>query len=122
MSAKQADFLAKLRDAGQMIADAADELLKSMAPPELGLEKEPAVVNETTFSILKWDPQKGAQLGDFEVAYKASNLEDKWQPAFNILRNSNAVIKNRYSGAEYCYAYWIYGNNKIYRQKLKTSS
>ncbi len=62
MSTKQADFLAKLRDAGQMIADASNELLKSMAPPELGLEKEPAAVDETTFAILKWEAQRGVQL------------------------------------------------------------
>ena len=119
MSSKQADFLANLRDGSLMIADAANELLESMAPPELGLENEHAAVNETTFNILKWDAQKGFQLGDFEVANKASNLEDKWQQAFNILRNCNAVIKDRYTGAGYSYSYWIYGNDKIYRQKLK---
>ena len=119
MTSKQADFLVKLRDAGQLIADAANEFLKSMAPPELGLEKDHAVVNELTFTALKWDSQKGSKLGDFDVAYKASNIEDKWQHAFNILRSSNATIKERYNGAGYSYSYWIYGQDKIYRQKLK---
>ena len=122
MNSRQADFLAKLRDGSQMIADAANDLLESMAPPELGLENEHAAVNETTFNILKWNAQEGAQLGDFEVAHKTRNLEDKWQQAFNILRSSNATIKERYTGAEYNYAYWVYGQNKIYRQKLKPRS
>jgi hypothetical protein len=119
LTCKQADFLVKLRDAGQMIADAANELLKSITPQELGLENEPAAVKETTFTTLKWDAQKGSKLGDFEVAYKASNIEDKWQHAFNILRNSNATIKERYHGESYSHSYWVYGQDKIYRQKLK---
>ena len=117
MSSKQADFLAKLRDAGQIIVDASNELLKSMAPPELGVENKQAAVNELTFSILKWDPQKGAQLGEFYAAYKASNIEEKWQHSFNILRSSNATIKYRYHGTGYSYSYWVYGQDKIYRQK-----
>ncbi len=120
MNSKQADFLAKSRDGAQMIADAANETLKSITSPELGLEKEVTAANETTFTILKWDAQKGFQLGDFDVAYKKSNLQDKWQPAFNILRNSNATIKERYHGTGYNYSYWIYGEDKIYRQRLKT--
>ena len=122
MSSKQADFLVKLRDAGQMIADAANEFLKSMesmAPSELGLENESAAVNEITFTILKWDAQTGSKLGDFDVAYKVSNIEDKWQHAFHILRSSNATIKERYHGGSYSYSYWVYGQDKIYRQKLK---
>lgn len=119
MTSKQADFLAKLRDAGQMIADAANELLKSLAPPEIGLGNEQAAVGEITFTILKWDAQAGSKLGDFEVAYKASNDENKWQHAFNILRNSNATIKTRYHGESYSHSYWIYGQDRIYRQKLK---
>lgn len=102
-----------------MVADAANEFLKATAPPELGLQNEPLAVNETTFTILKWEPQKGHQLGDFDVAHKNGNLEDKWRQAVNILRNSNATIKERYHGASYSYSYWVYGQDKIYRQKLK---
>ena len=119
MTSKQVDFLVKLRDAGQMIADAANEPLKSMAPPDPGLENEPAAVKETTFTTLKWDAQTGSKLGDFDVSYKASNIVDKWQHAFNILRSSNATIKERYYGAGYSYSYWVYGQDKIYRQKIK---
>ncbi len=122
MSSKQADFLVKLRDASQMIADAANELLEAMAPPEIEQEKEQTALEEATFTILKWEAQKGARLGDFDVAHKISNLEDKWQTAFNILRKSNAVINDRYAASGYGYAYWVYGKDKIYRQKLKEQS
>ncbi len=118
MSSKQAEFLVKLRDGAQMLADAASEFLKSMTPPELGLDREPAAVQEITFATLKFDPQKGAHLGDYEVAYKANNIADKWTHAFNVLKSSNATIQNRYHGQGYQYSYWIYGENKIYRQKL----
>ena len=119
MTNKQADFLVKARDACQIIVDAANELLKSRTPPENGLTNENATICETTFTILKWDAQTGSKLGDFEVAYKASNIQDKWQHVFNILRNSNATIKERYYGTGYGFSYWIYGQDKIYRQKLK---
>jgi hypothetical protein len=119
MTSKQVEFIVKLRDSALMIAEAADEFLKAMAPPELGLETQPTGVIETTFYILKWEAQKGSQLGDFDAAYKANNIQDKWQPAYNILRVSNATIKDRYHGKDYVYSYWIYGQDKIYRQKLK---
>jgi len=113
----QVDFLVKLRDACLVIAGAADEYLETFAPPEVKLEL--AAANEETFTALRWDPQKGVKLGYFDVAHKAANLEDKWRYAFNILRSSNATIKDRYHGAGYGYSYWIYGQDKIYRQRLK---
>ena len=119
MTSKQVEFIVKLRDSALMLADAADAFLKSMAPPELGLETQPTAVIETTFVILKWEAQKGSQLGDFDTAYKTNNIQDKWQPAYNILRSSDATIKDRYHGKDYSYSYWIYGQDKIYRQKLK---
>jgi hypothetical protein len=119
MSSRQVEFLVKLRDASQMIVEAANEFLKSMEPPELGLENEPAAVQELTFTTLKFETQKGSKLGDYEVAYKANNIQDKWSHAFNVLKNSNATIKDRYHGTGYAYSYWLYGEDKIYRQKLK---
>lgn len=80
---------------------------------------EPAAVKEETFSILKFEPQQGAKIGEYEVAYKANNIEDKWTHAHNVLRNSNATINDRYHGQGYQFAYWLYGENKIYRQKVK---
>jgi hypothetical protein len=116
---KQIEFLVKLRDASLMIADAANEYIDAMAPPE-AKEKTPAVtVQEVTLTTLKFEAQQGAKLGEFEIAYKHNNLEDKWRSAYNVLRNSNATIKDRYHGDTYQYSYWLYGEEKIYRQKLK---
>jgi hypothetical protein len=119
MTSKHVEFIVKLRDSALMLAEAADEFLKAMAPPELGLETQPTAVIETTFVILKWEAQKGSQLGDFDVAYKANNIQDKWQHPYSILRASNATIQDRYHGKDYTYSYWIYGQDKIYRQKIK---
>lgn len=82
-------------------------------------ETKPAAVEETTFNILKFESQQGAKIGEYEVAYKANNIEDKWAHAHNVLRNSNATINDRYHGQGYQFSYWLYGENKIYRQKLK---
>jgi hypothetical protein len=76
-------------------------------------------VREETFTVLRFEPQKGEHLGDFEVAYKAGNLPDKWVHAFNVLRQNNSVISSRYHGEGYVYSYWLYGEWKIYRQRLK---
>jgi hypothetical protein len=81
--------------------------------------KPAVVVQELNFSTLKFEAQQGAKLGEFEIAHKANNLDDKWSTAYNILRNSNATIKDRYHGETYQYSYWLYGEDKIYRQKLK---
>jgi hypothetical protein len=113
----QIDFLVKMRDAACMIKDACEEQLEKLAPP--GVKQTSAAVKEETFNILKWDPQEGAKIGAYDVAYKASNLEDKWTQAFNILKQSNATIKSRYHGEGYAYSYWLYQEGKIYRQKLK---
>jgi hypothetical protein len=92
-------------------------------PENTAPKKEPvAAVSETTFTILKWDPQQGAKIGSYEVAYKASNVEDKWISAFNILRQSDSTIKERYHGQGYEFSYWLYGQDKIYRQKLKAKT
>jgi len=81
--------------------------------------KETAAVKEETFTILKFEPQKGERLGEYEVAFKANNVPDKWQPAHNILKQSNATIKDPYHGEDYAFRYWLYGEDKIYRKALK---
>jgi hypothetical protein len=83
-------------------------------------EKEPIVaVKEETFTCLTFEDQQGAKLGQYAVAYKQSNLVDKWTSAYNILRQSNATIQSRYHGPDYQFSYWLYGEGKIYRQRLK---
>ena len=118
---KQVEFLVKLRDGAQMIADAANEYLETLVTPGVKENKPaaPATVEETTFTILKFEQQTGAKIGEYEVAYKASNIEDKWTHAYTVLRNSNATIKDRYHGEGYEFSYWLYGADKIYRQKLE---
>ncbi|MGD6932586.1 MAG: hypothetical protein ACQCN5_00075 [Candidatus Bathyarchaeia archaeon] len=115
MSSRHVEFLTKLRDACQNIADTAEQYIQSMSQPQLELTG----VQELTFTTLKFEAQQGTKLGDFEVAYKQNNLPDKWQSAHNILRVNNATIKDRYHGDTYQYSYWLYGEDKIYRQKLK---
>ena len=86
-----------------------------------GVSAEPpktATVKEGTFACLKFEPQKGVRIGEYEVAYKESNLPEHWNHAYNILRQANATISNRYHGEGYQYSYWLYGDGRIYRQKL----
>ena len=78
----------------------------------------PAAVREETFECLKFEPMKGAKIGDYEVAYKEQNAEAQWMHAYNILKQSNATIGNRYNGEGYQCAYWLYGEGRIYRQRL----
>jgi len=110
------DFLIKLRHAAQIIADAANEYLERLTPTET---TQATAVKEETFTILKFEKQQGAKIGEFELAYKENNLADKWTQAHNILRQNNATINNRYYGEDYVYNYWLYDKDKIYRQKLK---
>lgn len=85
-------------------------------------QKQPVAVQEITFAALRFELFQGAKLGEYEIAYKASNLEDKWHLAYSILRNSNATIKDRYYGETYQFSYWLYGEDRIYRQKLKSKT
>ncbi|MCZ2809600.1 MAG: hypothetical protein O2V44_09625 [Candidatus Bathyarchaeota archaeon] len=110
-----------------------DEILKILCDLANGLEAlaidikrrvgeltgvtQAAAVKEETFTILKFEQQTGNRLGEYEVAYEVNNLADKWTHAYNILRQNNATISNRYDGEAYEYGYWLYGENKIYKQK-----
>ena len=84
------------------------------------VEKSKAVLPEATFN-LKWQVEKGNRLGEYEVAYKSQNILDNWQHCFNILKQNNAVIGNRFHEQGYEYAYWIYPEkyeDRIFRKKL----
>ena len=119
---KQVEFLVILRDASLMLADAANDYLESKALPEAKTKENKTAVLELNFTTLRFDSMQGSKLGDYEVSYKQNNLPDKWSCAYNILRNSNATIKTRYTGEGYQFSYWLYGEDKIYRQKLKPKS
>lgn len=86
---------------------------------ELTGVKGAIAVLEETFNILKFDKQQGNRIGEFEVAYKKANIPEKFQQAHNILDKNSATISSRYHGEGYVHGYWLYGENKIYRQKLK---
>jgi hypothetical protein len=91
---------------------------KRQAASRKGVSAEPAAVKEETFTCLKFEAMKGARIGDYEVAYREHNLPEHWNGAFNVLKQSNATISNRYHGEGYQYAYWLYGEGRIYRQRL----
>jgi len=111
---KLGELLAQIRNSFQSCAEAIDSFLNY-----LGAAMEPAFVKEEAFTILKFEAQKGERLGEFEVAAKTNNLPDKWSHAYGVLRQNNATIKSRYRGKDYAYSYWIYGEDRIFRQKLK---
>ncbi len=114
---RQAELTQKMRDGCKMIADVANEYLNLMT----GTEKKSQVADalEHTFTMLRFEPQQSAKLGEYEVAQKTNNFPDKWGDAYNILRANNATIKDRYHGEGYQFSYWLYVEDKIYRQKLK---
>jgi len=115
----EADFLVKVRDGATMIADACQERLEKLGPKET---RQTVAVKEETFTMLKFENQEGAKIGSYQVAYEKNNIPEKFNTAHNILQQSNATINGRYRGQAYVYSYWLYGQGKIYRQKLKTST
>jgi len=124
VSAVSEDKFEKVLDAIVNLANALEAAAVDVKQrlAEIAGVKEAAAVKEETFTILKFEAAKGERLGEFEIASKASNLPDKWQGAYNILRVNNATIKERYHGPGYAYSYWLYGEDRIYRQKLKQQS
>lgn len=86
---------------------------------QLGAKKGVAAVKEETFTCLNFEVAKGDRIGEFEVASREKNSEAQWLHAYNILRQNNATINNRFQGEGYQNSYWLYGEGKIYRQKLK---
>jgi hypothetical protein len=107
----------ELKELAQILDAASTKIWQTLENPSLA-SNYVSTVNELNFSSLKYEPQQGTKLGDYEIAHKQSNLEDKWRRAYAILRNSNSTIKDRYHGETYEYSYWLYGEDKIYRQKL----
>jgi len=115
-SQKLGEMLAQIRNAFQGATEAIDAYINFLGKP-----MEPtSFVQEETFTILKFEPAKGERLGEFEVAHKNGSLPDKWSHAYNILRQNNAVINSRYQGASYLFSYWLFGEDRIYRQRRKT--
>jgi len=105
------EFVAAMQNATEVLRQGLARLEK--APAQSGLSEE-------SFNILKWESQKGERLGDFEVAYKAHNIPDNWQHAYNILKANNATIKNHFGPEGYAHYYWLYlekYDDRIFRKK-----
>jgi hypothetical protein len=112
MTEAKVNALVKVWDPFRMAADALDEFLETVAPPEV---KQAAAVKEETFTILSFEKQTGDKLGEFELATRKANDASKFQSAFNILEKSNATIARRYHGQDYEFSYWLFGG-RIYSQ------
>lgn len=75
---------------------------------------------EEAFKILSWQQERGDRLKEYEVAYKNSNLPDKWQHVYNILKANNSVIFNPLKDDRWGHKYWIYPEkyqDRIYRME-----
>lgn len=117
MGSKKVEFLIKLRNVAQLLTDATNEYLYSLATPVF--EETHAVVEETAFNVLKFETLHSEGIGEFEVAYEARNIKHKWRRAYSVLKNADANLEALYHGEDYIYGYWLYGEGKIYRRKLK---
>jgi len=74
------DFLVKLRDAGAMIMDAANEQLEKIAPPNVKY-------GEKDFEKLSWTVKEGTK-GDYEQTTKeANNNSEVFQALQQILQD-----------------------------------
>jgi hypothetical protein len=110
------DFLDSLNAEEAKIAKLKRQIEKLLGPIEIK-----ATLPEETFSILKWQDEKGERLGDFQAAYKNMNIPDKWNHAYNILKNNNATIANSFHELGYQFRYWIFPSkydDRIFRKKL----
>lgn len=92
------DFLVKLRDAAQMIADAANEQVEKMAPVEVKY-------GEKDFDKLFWEDRQGSK-GPFQRTSKKANSNSE------IFQALQAVLKEHkgfcHIGA---YKYWFDNND-----------
>jgi len=112
-------FLGDFTDLLNSIESAVVEMKEKIAKL-VGIPNEP--VSEVAFTCLKWEDERGARLGNYQVAYKNSNLPDKWLHAYRILEANNAVISNPFKLEGYEHRYWIYPEkykDRIFRKKLE---
>jgi hypothetical protein len=112
----------RLAEALGLYCQAMDNAVQVLKQALAKIEKAPVPsgVSEQVFDILKWEASKGSRLGEFEAAFKASNLPDKWSHAFNILKANNATIKNHFSPEGFAHYYWLYldkYDDRIFRKK-----
>lgn len=92
------EFLVKLRDATQQIADAANEALEKMAPPEIKHNKE-------DFDKLFWEDLQGSK-GPFQRTSKIANSNNL------VFQGLQAVLKEHNGFCNIgAWKYWFDNNN-----------
>ncbi len=93
------EFLVKLRDAAQMIADAANERLEKMVPPEVKYD-------EKDFDGLKWKTKEGTK-GEYQQTTKEANENNEaFQALKQILQDHKGFWQNS------SHKYWFHQNNQ----------
>jgi len=72
------EFYVKLRDAGQLMADAANEQLEKMTPPSVKH-------SEKDFDSLKWETKEGTKSPYEQTTKEANNNSEVFQALQQIL-------------------------------------
>lgn len=102
----------------QTVEAAAAKLKQAIATLSLDSNTQ-GTTNEAVFSALVFEKRTSPRLGEYEVAQKTANNQTAWEKALNVLEKCNAAISSRHHAEDYQYSYWLYGEDTIYRQKLK---
>ena len=92
------DFLVKLRDAAQLIADAAGEWLESMVPSDVK-------ANEKTFDSLEWSEKTGTKSNYLQTTKEANDNNEAFQTLQQILRDHNGFWQSN------THKYWFHREN-----------
>ena len=102
------EFVLKLRDACQMIADAANEYLEKEAPVNVKAKTE-------DFNKLSWEIKSGTK-GDYEQTTKEANRDNE---VFQELQQTLAEHKGFWQNSSF--KYWNHQDNLdiIDRRKIK---
>jgi hypothetical protein len=113
MSGKQVEFLVKLRDAAQMMADATNEYLESLAPPGVKEEKQ----------SWNWDPQKipWLKVEGSRGAYERYPAQDKRPEATPDYKNMLQALKEHSKNFLFRdgYNYWLFQDAATIGRKPK---
>ena len=91
-------FLLKLRDTAQMIADAANEQLEKMPPPEVRHSKE-------DFDKLFWEDLQGSKGPYQQTSKEANSNSEVFQGLQTILKEHNGFCNIG------TYKYWAHQGN-----------
>lgn len=105
------DFLLKLRDAGQMIADAANEALDQLAPAKIKSEKpteEPKKAEKPTLQEIEGltSTEQNSSKGTYRLVTKETNKDN---PVFNKLQT---YLNSKNGFAQICgFKAWNFSNS-----------